>query len=168
MDFYASESICRKNKGGLMIMTNIFREYRKFYNKELPIPEGNEFMFSKILAFSQHILPFMANINHLIGQKLYNKVLFYNIPKLGRAPFNKYMKKLKIEEEFAFLTDELKKFYNISQREIDIYMPILLKQFQDKKALKEYMLFVGSNKKYFKKLKIDYKPEKKGGLSKWG
>ena len=82
-------------------------------------------------------------------------IIDVNIPQ-QRPPFIRYIKKPKEKaQEFDFIFKDLQHYFKWTDKELEAEKPILYELFQDKKTLEKVLKFIGADKKYFKKYKIE-------------
>ena len=95
------------------------------------------------------------------------EMLRQNLPYCSRVPYLRYIKKNKEKtEEYGFLFEKIKRHFKCSERELDFVKEILLEKFEDKEKLREYFVFFGIDKKYYKKFGVELK-KKDEGINKW-
>lgn len=91
------------------------------------------------------------------------------LPKYSVAPFCKYIKEQKQEDEFEFVWVKLKKRYNYKGQCFNNSKKFLEKHFKENKLL--WFKTLGVEEKYWKKYKIDLNPKvekpKPVGLDAW-
>jgi len=77
-----------------------------------------------------------------------------SIPKHSRLPFIRYIKPLKEKAEtYEFLIEEISKFCDWSDKEIEFYTPVLISELE-KMDIKQLLIRFGADDKVWRKMKI--------------
>lgn len=131
---------------------SFFFEKNGTYNEEIPLLIMNKFISYSNTTIASKIDEHFFRISTEINKQR----LLLSIPK-QKIPFIKYYKKQEQDNEFEFLFEKIKKYYNMSERELNTQREIYLKMFQDKKILKEYFMFFGIEKDKYNEYGINNK-----------
>lgn len=113
------------------------------------IPEVRDFSFK----LDKYIMTKKGHKNSHIIETLVK----VNIPT-QRAPFIKYIRKpTEKAQEFDFIFKDLQNYFGWTNKELEAEKLILIELLKDKKELEKILKFIGADKKYFKKYKIEIK-----------
>lgn len=145
----------------------IFKEGIEFiYIDNTEFPEGfNPIIMNRALSFNNLYLDVASDVDINLFRKN-DKITAYQM-KLKtenylKIPFIPYIKELKEKiDEFNFLWVKIKKYYGISNSDVEFIKKILVKKFEDKTILREYFMFFGIERKYYKKYKLPLEEVKK-------
>ena len=138
----------------------------------------DRFFFPKLISFSNlkgkiehsELLNIFTYSNEEIGLKALTKMILSGDMKGDNFEINFITKNEDSVDEFQFLIDKIKIYYQLSNNDIYILRNIFKKIFKSKKILFELMLHFGVDKKYFKKYGFDVEDKfmkKDEGLGKW-
>jgi len=108
--------------------------------------------------------------------KMYLSLAWSVIPKVARAPFVKYIKRIKGEQdEFYFIFDKIRRHFKLSDNDFNANKERLREAI--KKDMVNWFCFYGVEKEHWKKFQLNYKllkeygvnkKDKTSALNKWG
>lgn len=141
---------------------------RIYTRKEISLSDiegGAPFVLNRMLSMNPNIIDKVEEVNRFTFRcrpEIVKALMWAVVPKHAKMPFYKYMKKIDEKaSEWSFLLDRIVNYYNWSEKDLKINIPILLKFFENKDILRNYFRFFGIDKKYYKKYDIPLKKEKR-------
>jgi len=113
---------------------------------------------------------------YVLPPKMFLSLAWSILPKMNKAPFVKYIKQIKDDDEFYFIFEKVRKQYEISDNDFETIKPFLVKAIR--KDMPSWFAYYGLKKSHWTKYHLDYnllkefrhtegKPEAKG-LEAWG
>ena len=138
----------------------------------------DRFFFPKLISFSNlkgkiehsELLNIFTYSNEEIGLKALTKMILSGDMKGDNFEINFITKNEDSVDEFQFLIDKIKIYYQMSNNDIYTLRNIFKRIFNNKKMLFDLMLHFGVDRKYFKKYGFEIEDrfvKKDEGLGKW-
>jgi hypothetical protein len=118
---------------------------------------------------------FLDKYTYNIPPKMWLSLAWSIIPKYNKAPFVKYIKSLDDEDEWGFILNKIRRYYEMSDNDFKHTRMFLINNI--KKDMYSYFCAWGIEKSYWKKYGLDYSKIKEygekrivpqQGLNAWG
>lgn len=140
-----------------------FYEKEGVYNDDIPLLIMNKFISFNNPSISAEIDEHFFKIN----EKINTQRLLLKLPKQN-IPYISYFKKNESEDEFEFIFQKIRRYYDLSKREFNQIKNYYLNIFKDKNILKEYFIFFGIDKEKYNFFNLNFCNEKQLiNLEKW-
>lgn len=123
----------------------IFDQLKVLFTKSGPLDDINTYMITRFLSMDAQFrrVAFLAN-NYWVNDDIKKGIFWFFLPKYSKAPFIKYIKsKKEVESDYQDVLNALRKYYQWSDNELELYSGYYLEVFKDKDKLENVKAFMG-------------------------
>jgi len=121
-----------------------------FYKDGKEVEDFQPFLVNRFVSFidlpvAEYLNAYTFQLDTDVQFKLFDSVI-----KKGKVPFYRYIKKVEPKElELQFLYDNIRKYYNMSDKDFAANVKIYEELFKDKGVMEQYFRFFGVDRKRF-------------------
>ena len=156
-------------------MTDIFQILNHLYTNpkpqwlnEIEQEDISPFMIQKWLVLNDRIAEYVRWLDKytfVLPAKMFLSLAWSVIPKQNKAPFVRWIKEDKEEEEFHFILKKVRKHFELSDNDYESNKTRLIKHI--KNNFVEWFKYYGIEQKYYRQYNVEIKKERVGGLEQW-
>lgn len=165
------------------IINNLYTNKKCDWIKKLDDRDVSPFVLQQWLAMNDHIRTQVRWLDKYVftlqqHPKMYLSLAWTIIPKVKKAPFVPYIKKLNKEEEYEFILNRVRKHFLLADNDYNSIKGRLLKYItKDVDSMVQWFSFYGIPKNIWKKYYLDFnlmkkfgntEKRKQKGLNAWG
>jgi hypothetical protein len=101
----------------------------------------------------------------VLPAKMFLSLAWSVIPKQNKAPFIRWIKENKEEEEFEFILKKIRKHLDLSDNDYQSNKTRLIKSIKNDYV--NWFKFYGIEAKYYRQYNVEVKKQREGGLAQW-
>lgn len=150
------------------ILNNLYINPSSKWIHEIEQEDISPFMIQKWLVLNDRIAEYVRWLDKytfVLPAKMFLSLAWSVIPKQNKAPFVRWIKENKEEEEFAFILKKIRKHLDLSDNDYESNKNRLIKHIKDNYV--EWFKFYGIEQKYYRQYNVEIKKERVGGLTQW-
>jgi hypothetical protein len=158
------------------ILNNLYTNSKSLWIQELEDNEIEPFLINRWLAMNDGLrvqARWLDKYVFSLPNKMWLSLAWSVIPKVSKAPFIKYIKKIEDDTKWDFILKRVRKHFEMSDNDFRYNKNRIIKAIENDK--KNWFSFYGIEKAYWKEHYIDFNymktfniVKKSQGLDKWG
>jgi len=139
------------------ILGNLYTNKESEWILELDDSDIQPYLIQRWLAMNDRIRKYTRWLDKYVfslSPKQYLSLAWSVIPKQPKAPFIKYIKKIEEKNDYEFITDKIRKHFQMSDNDFRAVKDNLINEI--KKDPEPWFAFYGIEKKYWRKFGLNF------------